>query len=119
MVDVAEMLQRYLGVPTYLLRWPNIITELLIPFILFAYAMKLILEKLSIFRNETVNSGLAIVISLSSILFVRLMITPVSVFMITMLKVDGNRGVALGFILAAITGFVVMPWLTQYLSLII
>lgn len=118
MVEVPSILTDIFGMSEHFFEWPFIITELFLPFILFTYTMKLVFDKLRIFKSDFVNWGLAAIVSLSSIFFISSigpLIITLCVFMIWVLKEGGLKGLALGILSALIT-FYGFPIFVNYLT---
>ncbi len=119
MVDLPSILRDFFGISSHFFKWPFVLTELLIPFIVFTYALKLVLEKLGIFRSDAINFGLSALIALSSIFFVTAMgpvIIPVSIFMISIMKMgSGAKGIILGILLSILV-FYATPFVVGYLT---
>jgi hypothetical protein len=109
----------YLGLSSNLFTYPLILTNLVVPFLFFTYAIYLLLDKLRIFSSESVNAALAVVVSLVSIIFISNLgqsVTAVSIFIICVLKIGGGlKGVAAGIFLALLSLFIT-PMLVSLLS---
>jgi len=107
LVDISEILK----IPSDFLKWPLLLTNVIIPFIFFWYAMKCFLDKISIFRNSFINWSLAFIISFYSIFFVsifNLVLTPIAIIMIGLFKLDGKSRIF--FIIICIIFFLILNY---------
>ncbi|MEM7821313.1 MAG: hypothetical protein QXX38_00635 [Candidatus Aenigmatarchaeota archaeon] len=103
--DVLFRIAEMFGLPFYFLEWPLILTNLIIPFVIFAYALECIMEKIRIFYNPKVNLAIAIAISFCMLPFIPMLsfvMAPSSIFVIGFLKIGGAKGFVLGMVLAAL-----------------
>ena len=122
MVDLPSILRDIFGISSNFFRWPFVLTNLIIPFILFTYAMKLVLERLGIFKSEGVNYGISAIISLSCIVLLASMgpiVIVGSIFIISVMKMGaGLKAFGFGIVLAAIV-YYILPFLINYLTKIL
>ena len=102
-----------------LFQWPQILFYFFIPLGLFILAIKFALDHFRIFgRTPIVNWGIAVVISLLTLLFIPGIGTwaaIASLFVIGTFKLGGLKGVILGVILAIIY-WLVIPMLIDLLT---
>jgi len=108
----------YFGLSPDLFTYPHVLTNLVAPFLFFAYAIHLLLEKLGIFSSESVNDGLALVISLISVVFISSLgpwVTAIAIFTICVLELGGGKGYFVGVLLALLS-LAITPYLISFLS---
>lgn len=110
---------KLLGLPTVILEWPVVLHSLIIPFFLFSYALKLLLENMRIFYSSTTNWVIAFVISFALLLFISSagpIFTGMAIFMICLFKIHGVKGVLTGIGLCIAYIFFIHPLLITYLT---
>lgn len=92
-----------------------ILVNYAIPVIAFAYALKLMLEKMRIFGYYSMaNWVIAFLISISTVYFVQglsLYITSASILAICMFKIYGGKKFFIGLIAAAVYFLLIAPFL--------
>ena len=96
----------------------ELLTVFIIPIILFSFAIKSILEKIRIFNSGTVNWGIALMISLSTIYFLRNLsfyITGISILAICLFKINGGKKYLIGITATIIYFLFVLPFLKRFL----
>jgi len=96
-----------------------ILITYVIPILLFSFALKLLLEKIRIFRSSTVNWGIAFVIAFSSLYFIRgiySIIMAVSIFAICVFKMGGLKGFLIGIVATFLYFIFALPFLLNFLS---
>lgn len=107
--DIIYQISRMIHVPSTVLEFPGVITNLIIPFIFFAYLLKsFILDRIRIFPSG-INWGIACIISLVCLLFVStigffIAIGSILYFCYKKIKeyVGGTKGTILGIIIGIV-----------------
>ena len=98
---IINQVSRIIHVPETFLQFPQVITNLIIPFFFFSYLLKYLLNELRIFRNSPVNWGIACVISFISLLWLSILapfITIGSIFYLSYKKLGLGKGIVVGII---------------------
>lgn len=116
---IVSYLNKLFGIPTTILEWPLVLPSLIIPLLLFTYAMKLLLEEIRIFYSETINWAIAFVISFASLLFISYagpIFAGMAIFMICFFKLHGTKGILTGVIVGGLYAFFIHPLLITYLA---
>ena len=104
----------YLGLSPAIFTYPAVLTNLVIPFLFFTYALYLLQKRLGIFSSDAVHTALAVVISLASVVLISSAgpwITALSIFLICTFEFGGGlKGAGLGILLALLS-LVLIPYL--------
>jgi hypothetical protein len=113
-------ISQILGIKPKILEWPGVLVNFILPFILFSYALKCVLEKLKIFRSPTVYWGIALIIAFITLVFIPGIghfAAAFSIFATCILKLGmGLKGVLVGIIVAVIYFTLAIPFLISILA---
>lgn len=115
---ILSYLEKLLGLPILMLKWPAVLHSLLIPLFLFSYALKLSLDSIGIFSSSSVNWTIALMISLAFLLFIAQggpFFASAGISMIFLFKLHGTKGIIVGLLCGALYFFIINPLLVTYL----
>ena len=104
----------FLNIPNYLIRGPGVFIYLIIPLILFSYALKCALDRIRIFHSSTVNWIIGFIIAISTLFLISVLavfIVPVSIFIICLTKFEIKKGIIFGIIGGIIYWIIIAPLL--------
>lgn len=108
-MEIYQQISKILRISPSILKWPGVLTNLIIPFILFSYVLKDLLEEIKIFRSPRVHWMLSILLSLSALTLISSLgpiIAVISILFISHKKISGIWGIVLGIIVVIIYFFI-------------